>query len=1440
MSLKIDRVQLEIVIQNDESRKRLRELESEMRKLQKAVKDGTATDAQKEHLKKLQAEYDKIIDKIGLTGLSLKELQKRQQELNSILKHIPGDSPLYEQYKKQLTEVNAQIKELKNNGQQAGLSLSKMADGFNKYFGMLTAFIATVTGMSYTFRKLSENVAKMDDTYADVMKTTGMTHDEVKDLNEEFKKMDTRTAREELNNLARDAGKLGINAKKDVFDFVEAGNQINVALGEDLGEGAIKNIGKLTEVYRKSTREFDDMDLKGKMLAVGSAINELGQSSTAAEPYLVDFAQRLGGIGAQANLSIQNILGYASALDQAGEKTEMAATAFQKLIMKMMSKPDEFAKIAGMEVKKFNELIKTDMNGAIIKVLENLNKQGGLQQLIPIFKDMGLDAARAAEVVSSLANNIHLVKDAQAISNKAFSEGISLTNEYNVKNENLQAKLEKARKSFNDASLDLGEKLNPAMLKSTNYMTYVIKALPGFIDWTSKHSGIIAQSIILIGTYTVAIQIATAMQGKWTIADTLHYRTLQMKNALLATGRTIVLLYSAAVALVTGNVTRANAAWLMLSKTMKTNLFGLAAAAAVALGIALYNLWKNTKSVDEKMKEFRATTESIKEETAKYTSEISKEQNGFNTLIKAITGANEGSELRKNLIEELKSQYPQFIKYIDLEKASNQDLLAVLKDVNDQYEKKYEIAAYQGRIDAEGAGIQKAKDRQIEIKSLLKDLYSGTMSADKQNEIKKLEKEFNALEQTIQKSLTKINEYKIDVSKIETDINKSTTYKGLSDSLQETYKQIDFQKEWIEKLGDSPMMKSAVDKASKELKELEAKANMIQGKMAGMYDEMNKQNTNKENADNNNYTPTGDSDKASVQREKKNNALRELEEKHLQELAEIKRKYLSGDIASEYEYNQELLKQQDQFDSDRKDKLQELLKTVISDKSIRIEVAKEIADIDAKNLERQVQQANKIKQIILSADPLEAEKQSYDNRLREVGLFGIEKEKLTEEQKKALESLEEQHNENVRKLSSKGARKKLKELEKDQADEESKLNVRRIKEKMSEQQYKDELLKIELDYLKKKLAVNGVSAEQIEEFNKQITEKQAKNQSDKADTRQSVLDQYGIKDIKQQKEIELSILKYYEDQGILTHSEALKVKAELNRHYFEDSTKDAIASLNSIKDTAGTLSSAVSNFQQAEEMATDRKYKKLIAAAGNNKKKVAKLEEEKEKELAAIRAKHADKQFILTVAQVISSTAVAAMEAYKAMAGIPVIGPGLGAAAAAAAIMYGKSQIDVAKEQKEAAKAGYKIGGYTGGNDPDEIRGYFPDGSPYHGKEFVANADATTNPHVKKFLDVFNVAQKNGTIRMINTTQILEKAKLAGGGFKSGGYHSEPVPDSRTNRKQDESVMEEMISKNNALYEKLMERLDIPLEAFSVISGDNGSYNQTKRYERLLKNASRS
>lgn len=368
----------------------------------------------------------------------------------------------------------------------------KMADISNMIMGFQSVFEMFDSGIG-KLKDFAADAAKLDDVYADVQKTTGLTHEEVEKLNEAFKKMDTRTSREQLNQLAYEAGKLGISSAEQVAQFVSASDKINIALGDVLGEGAMVKIGKLSDVYAKSTQQLADAgdDLEAKMLKIGSAVNMLGQSSTANEGYLVEFLSRMGGIATQANLSADSILGFASALDQDMQKQEMSATAFQKFIMQIIKKPAEFAAAARMEVRDFTALMQSDMNEALLKVLEGFQGEGGLVSLQPIFEDLGLDAARAASVISSMANSVDKIREAQAIANEELITGASVINEFNTKNNTMQAQAEKAKKAFEDVRIELGNELYPIVVHMTKAGTGLTKMLAGLVKYMKNNQIVI-------------------------------------------------------------------------------------------------------------------------------------------------------------------------------------------------------------------------------------------------------------------------------------------------------------------------------------------------------------------------------------------------------------------------------------------------------------------------------------------------------------------------------------------------------------------------------------------------------------------------------------------------------------------------------------------------------------------------------------------------------------------------------------------------------------------------------------------------------------------------------------------------------------------------------------------------------------------------------------
>ena len=112
----------------------------------------------------------------------------------------------------------------------------------------IMAFAAAVTGLVMAGRKAVQAYADMEEQMANTVKYTRMTAAQVEELNEIFKGMDTRLAREQLNLLAQEGGRLGYNTVASVKEYVEAASIINVAL-VDLGEGATQTIAKLSNIF---------------------------------------------------------------------------------------------------------------------------------------------------------------------------------------------------------------------------------------------------------------------------------------------------------------------------------------------------------------------------------------------------------------------------------------------------------------------------------------------------------------------------------------------------------------------------------------------------------------------------------------------------------------------------------------------------------------------------------------------------------------------------------------------------------------------------------------------------------------------------------------------------------------------------------------------------------------------------------------------------------------------------------------------------------------------------------------------------------------------------------------------------------------------------------------------------------------------------------------
>jgi TP901 family phage tail tape measure protein len=534
--------------------------------------------------------------------------------------------------------------------------------------------IAAVTGLIMAGRSAVKAFADMDAEMANVRKFTGMTEEQVEDLNEEFKKMDTRTAREQLNVLAEEAGKLGKQSKEDVLGFVKAADQINVALDE-LGDGATLTLSKLTTIFGDEER----LGTEKALLSVGSVINELSQNCTASAPYLANFAKRMAGVGAQAEMTIPQIMGFAAVLDSQGQAVEMSATAVSKLIMDMFKQQDKVIKATGMNAEKFKEALAKGTNEGLLMLLDTLNKLGNIDVLAPVFKDMGENGARAAQVISALAGNLDMVKWEQEEAAKAFAEATSVTKEYNVQNTTVQAGLDKARKRVKEMAVELGEKLQPVMSHVLSSTTLMLKVLSTIVDFVIKYKTVLLTLTVAVVGYYTAVKLQYLWSLRFIAAQKLKAAAMAIEDAWLAAS---ILKHK----VLRGEITAAAAAQTYFNKVLKMNPMG-AVIAAITILLGLYVKFAKTTN-DAALAQKRL--KDIEEEADRSTyDEISR----IERLKKTVEDETLSVNNRRKAIEELQQIVPEYHASISEEGRLYGHNVKILKNYTEQLKNSARIKA---------------------------------------------------------------------------------------------------------------------------------------------------------------------------------------------------------------------------------------------------------------------------------------------------------------------------------------------------------------------------------------------------------------------------------------------------------------------------------------------------------------------------------------------------------------------------------------------------------------------------------------------------------------------------------------------------------------------------------------------------------------------------
>lgn len=642
----------------------------------------------------------------NLSSASYKELSVVMKTVQKQLRSgaVERNSEEWKKLQQKLKEVKREMNAINSESKETTSLWSRFVNVLNTNWGAVSQIIAAYAGLSMTIRKCAQAYADMEESMANVRKYTGQTDEEVHRMNEDFKRMDTRTAREQLNELAGSAGRLGITSKDMIEEFVDGADKINVALGDDLGEGAVDKIGKLAQMFGEDKTK----GLRGAMLATGSAVNELAQNSSANAGYIVDFTADLSGVGIQAGMTQAQLMGLASALDQNMQEEATSATVFSQLITKMYQEPAKFAKIAGVEVTKFSNLMKTNANEGLMTFLSAMKSRGGFAEMAPMFEEMQLNGTRAVGVLSAVASHLDQVRTAQDLATQSYASGTSVINEFNVQNNTVQAQLDKAKKRFEDLTVELGEQLIPVTRYAISTLSIGIHVLSTLITFTFTH----VKQLTIIGS---AIAVCTALWYKETIA-------IKLKAAATTYAAAIDKAYIATTTLLRAAMVALQATWAYLTKGVQgyivvmraarlaslTNPWAALATVLTVVGVAVYGAVKAFTSYNEAMrnstqeaKNNRAVAEAQASLAKKVSDATLDERNKVDMLNKVIHSNAYTVDERRQAIAAMQKLVPEYHASISKEgKLYNDNQIAIqnyIKELENAamaeaiYERKVEI-----------------------------------------------------------------------------------------------------------------------------------------------------------------------------------------------------------------------------------------------------------------------------------------------------------------------------------------------------------------------------------------------------------------------------------------------------------------------------------------------------------------------------------------------------------------------------------------------------------------------------------------------------------------------------------------------------------------------------------------------------------------------------
>jgi TP901 family phage tail tape measure protein len=574
-------------------------------------------------------------------------------------------------------------------------SMRNIGRMFNDYFSMVTAFLASSVAVVMGVKQIIKTYNDFEERLDNLSALTGLAGKDLEWLGETAKKMSTDTLEG------------GIRVTQSAQQIVDAFTKTGSARPE-----LLKNKEALVAVTKEAIILADaaKIDLQPAIEGLTMVMNQYNVSA--------DQARRIINVmGAGSKAGAGEIPYLTIGFEKAGTTAQMAGLSIETLTATLETLAPRFSQpeIAGRGLRGMLlhlQLGADDTNPAIVGMgtaLENLSKK-----MLSPQEQLKLFGLENINVANTLIRNVSEFKE--------YERAVTGTNvaleQAAINTGNNNSKLAQAKNRLNVMSIELGEKLAPALTISTNGLTYMVKILTVTVDFFSRNKIMILSTVYALTAYATAVKIASVWEGisaklkaRSVVIGGVHYSlTLQSiiaqrLQALAYTAQfAAVSLYNAAVALLSGNLAVAAIQFRAFSAAMAANPIGLLVGLVVAAGTALY-FYSGAMTAAQKAQRMLGEVHLAAKKA------IVEERLAMEGLLATARDKTLSDEARKQAIGEMIKKSPEILKGLTLENIATREATDAVKLFVDALEKRALVVA--------------AQEKLIEIEKELLDVASG-------------------------------------------------------------------------------------------------------------------------------------------------------------------------------------------------------------------------------------------------------------------------------------------------------------------------------------------------------------------------------------------------------------------------------------------------------------------------------------------------------------------------------------------------------------------------------------------------------------------------------------------------------------------------------------------------------------------------------------------